>query len=114
MSASAEYVEYIKELLGSFPDLQTKKFFGGVALRSAHLGEETQFATILGDVLYFVVDDITRPKFEAKGMEAFSYEKKDKTVIVRKWFTAPEELFEDETMMTEWAMQALEAAMRSK
>jgi DNA transformation protein len=114
MSASAEYVEYIKELLGGFPDLQTKKYFGGVALRSAHLGKDIQFATILGDVLYFVVDDITRSKYKAKGLKPFSYDKQDKTVVVQKWYTAPEELFEDEVLMKEWAMEALEASMRSK
>ena len=114
MSASAEYVTYIKELLGNFPSLSSKKYFGGVSLRSDHLGTDVQFATILGDVLYFVVDDETRPKYEAKGMKPFSYDKQDKTVMVRKWFTAPEELFEDEKLMNEWAMEALESAMRTR
>jgi DNA transformation protein len=114
MGASAEYIEYIKELLGGFPDLTTKKFFGGVAFRSAWFGNDTQFGVVLGDVLYFVVDDETRPSYEAKGMKPFSYDKKDKTVIVKKWFEAPEALFDDEELMKEWAMQALEAAVRSK
>ncbi len=114
MGASAEYVEYIKELLGDFPELITKKYFGGVAFRSSHLGKDKQFAVVLGDTLYFVVDDQTRPQYEAKGMKPFSYDKKDKTVTVKKWFTAPEELFEDEIQMREWAMQALEASVRSK
>jgi len=114
MSASTEYVEYIKDLLSEFPELVVKKYFGGVALRSSWLGKDTQFATILGDVLYFVVDDTTRPNFEAKGMEPFSYEKQGKTVIVKKWYAAPEELFEDLDLMQEWAMEALHAAVRSK
>ncbi len=113
MGASAEYVEYIKELLGDFPELTVKKYFGGVAFRSSYFGKDTQFATILGDVLYFVVDDITRPEFIAKGMKPFSYDKQDKTVIVKKWFSAPEELFDDEELMREWAMEALEASVRS-
>jgi DNA transformation protein len=113
MSASAEYVEYIKELLGGFPDLTTKKYFGGVAFRSAWFGNDTQFGVILGDVLYFVVDNETRSKYENKGMTPFSYEKQNKTVIVNKWFTAPEELFDDAELMKVWAMEALEAAVRS-
>ncbi len=113
MGASAEYVEYIRELLGEFPDLTTKKYFGGIAFRSSWFGKDTQFATILGDVLYFVVDDETRPKYEAKGMKPFSYDKKDKVVVVKKWFSAPEALFDDEALMKEWAMEALEAAVRS-
>ena len=119
MRASAEYVEYIKELLGGFPELTTKKYFGGVAFRSSYFGSDTQFGVVLGDVLYFVVDDETRPKYEEKNMTPFSYDKKsydkkDKVVIVRKWYTAPEELFDDEELMKEWAMEALETAVRTK
>ncbi len=113
MSASAEYVEYIKELLSGFPDLTTQKYFGGVAFRSSWLGKDTQFGVILDDVMYFVVNDETRPNYEEKGMKPFSYDKKDKTVIVKKWFAAPEELFDDAELMREWAMEALEAAVRS-
>jgi DNA transformation protein len=113
MAASAEYVEYIKELLGEFPELTTKKYFGGVAFRSSWFGKDTQFGVVLGDVLYFVVDDETRSKYEEKGMKPFSYDKKDKTVIVKKWFTAPEALFDDAELMNDWAMEALEAAVRS-
>jgi DNA transformation protein len=114
MSASAEYVEYVRDLLSDFSDLRCKKYFGGVAFRSDQLGEDTQFAVILNDVLYFVVDDTTRPKYQAKGMEPFRYEKKSGTIEVRKWFAAPEELFEDEKLMTEWAKEALETATRLK
>jgi len=52
MPVSAEYVEYIKELLSGFPEYTTKKYFGGVAFRSSCLGEDTQFAVILSDILY--------------------------------------------------------------
>ena len=114
MSASAEYVEYIRDLLSSFSDLTTKKYFGGVAFRSDQLGVDTQFAVVLNDVLYFVVDDVTRIKFISKGMEPFRYDKKTGTVEVKKWYTVPEELFEDAELMTQWAKEALEAAVTSK
>jgi len=117
MSASAEYVEYVRDLLlggQGFSDLRTKKYFGGVAFRSDQLGTDTQFAVILNDVLYFVVDNSTRPLYQAKNMNPFSYDKKTGKVIVEKWYTAPEELFEDAEMMNEWAQQALTAAVNLK
>ncbi len=114
MSASDEYVEYVRDLLIGFSDLRTKKYFGGVAFRSDQLGIDTQFAVILNDVLYFVVDDETRPNYVAKGMEPFRYDKKTGTVEVKKWYTAPEELFEDEELMEQWAREALAAAVRQK
>ncbi|RUM75800.1 MAG: TfoX domain containing protein [Sulfurovum sp.] len=113
MSVSSEYVEYISDLLSEFTDLTTKNFFGGKAFCSSQLGKETQFAMVINDVLYFVVDDITRPKYEAIGMQAFSYDKKTGTVMVKKYYTVPEELFEDAEKMTQWALEALETAVRS-
>lgn len=114
MSASAEYVAYIRDLLTGFSDLTSRKFFGGIAFRSSALGEDVQFAMVINDVLYFVVDDISRPEYQARGMQPFSYEKKTGVVTVRKYYAAPEELFEDERLMNQWAQRALQAAMRLK
>lgn len=97
-----------------FSGLSTKKYFGGIAFRSDKLGVDTQFAVILNDVLYFVVDDSTRPNYIKKGMKPFCYDKKTGTVEVKKWYTAPEELFEDAEMMNEWANEALQSAVRQR
>ena len=115
MAASEEFIEYVRDLLSGFSDLTVKKYFGGIAFRSSQLGIDTQFAVILNDVLYFVVDDSTRPKYIEKGMQPFSYDKKNgKTIIVKKWYTAPEALFDDEEYMLEWAQEALAVAVKSK
>ena len=114
MAASEEYVEFIRDCLSGFSDLRTKKYFGGVAFRSDQLGVDAQFGVILGDVLYFVVDDQSRPKYVDKGMQPFRYDKKDKTVEVRKWFSVPDALFDDQDEMMRWALEALEAAVRLK
>jgi len=114
MSVSAEYIGYIQDLLEEMPNITTRNFFGGVALRSGLSGKDTQFAMIINDILYFVVDDLSRPKYEEKGMQAFQYEKKTGTVKVRKYYTAPEELFENKEKMIIWAREALETANRLK
>ena len=124
MAVSAEYLAYIQDLLCDLPDLSSKTFFGGKSLRSSYYEnqngelceqlEDTQFAMIINDVLYFVVDDISRPKYEKLGMTPFQYEKKTGTVYVRKYYTAPEECFEDQDVMLEWAKEALQTANRLK
>jgi len=124
MAVSAEYLAYIQDLLCDLPGLSSKTFFGGKSLRSSYYenqnGElrdqlkDTQFAMIINDVLYFVVDDITRPKYEKLGMTSFQYEKKTGIVNVRKYYTAPEECFEDQDVMLEWAKEALQTANRLK
>ena len=51
MPVSAEFVDFIKDLLVDTPSLNTKKFFGGISLRS----DDLQFAMLLNDTLYFVL-----------------------------------------------------------
>ncbi|MEB8433824.1 TfoX/Sxy family protein [Cocleimonas sp. KMM 6892] len=124
MSVSAEYLAYIQDLLCDVPDVSVKAFFGGKSLRSRYRVspegeyqeqlEEIQFAMIIDDVLYFVVDDQSRPKYETLGMTPFEYEKKTGAVKVRKYYTAPESCFEDQDVMHEWAKEALQAASRSQ
>jgi len=106
MSASPEFIEYVKELFIPLGHLTEGKFFGGFAFKSG----SKQFAMIMGNTLYFCVNDKTRPMYEEKGMEPFSYSTKKGIVNVRKYFSAPEELFENPEQLVEWANQAIESA----
>ena len=106
MSASPEFIEYVKELFIPLGSLKDGKFFGGFAFKSG----TKQFAMIMGNTLYFCVNEQTRPKYEAIGMEPFSYSTKKGIVNVRKYFSAPEDLFEDQEKLIEWANEAIKSA----
>ena len=106
MSASPEFIEYVRELLVPLGTLKDGKFFGGFAFKSG----SKQFAMIMGNTLYFCVNDQTRPKYEALGMEPFSYSTKKGRVRVNKYFSVPEELFEDQEQLVEWASEAVRSA----
>lgn len=108
MSASPEFVEYVRELFAPLGTLEDGKFFGGFAFKSG----TRQFAMIMGNTLYFCVNDKTRPKYESKGMEPFSYSTKRGLVKVKKYYSAPEELFEDQEKLVEWANEAIESAYK--
>ena len=69
MSASKELIEYIMELLEPVAAIEGSKFFGGYGIKNY----ATQFAMIMGNSLYFVVDDSTRHKYEKLSMKPFSY-----------------------------------------
>ncbi len=64
----------------------------------------------MGNTLYFCVNEQTRPKYEAKGMEPFSYSTNKGIVNVKKYFSAPEELFENQEQLIEWAHEAIQSA----
>lgn len=105
MSASKEFVSHVRELLSPIGKLSDGMFFGGHALK--HDGR--QFAMIMGNTLYFRVNDQTRPAYMAKGSKPFSYPTKVRRVEVRTYFAAPEELLESKTELVVWARQAIDA-----
>ena len=106
MSASPEFIEYVKELFIPLGSLEKGMFFGGFAFKY----DTKQFAMIMSNTLYFCVNDQTRPKYETKGMEPFSYSTKRGIVKVKRYYSVPEELFEDQEQLILWAKEAIESA----
>lgn len=106
MSANPEFIEYVRELFLPLGTLDEGKFFGGYAFKSG----SKQFAMIMKDTLYFCVNDKSRPKYEEIGMEPFSYLTKKGRVKVKKYYSAPAELFEDQEQLIEWANEAIDSA----
>ena len=110
MTASAEYTEYVLEFLQALGPIQTGRFFGGVGISTGAL----QFAMIMGNSLYFVVDEDTRKKYEQAGMQPFSYITKKGRVQVRKYFELPEDVLTDSEQLRQWASEALRVAGKTK
>lgn len=110
MTASIEYTEYVLEHLAPVGSLHTGRFFGGVGISSGAI----QFAMIMGNSLYFVVDEITRKKYEQMGMQPFSYLSKKGRVQVRKYFELPEEVLTDPAQLRIWADEAMSVAHKTK
>ena len=110
MTASAEYTEYVLELLEPIGRVRTSRFFGGAGISIG----SAQFAMIMGNSLYFVVDDNTRPKYEAAGMAPFSYLTKKGRIQVRRYFELPEEILTDPQALKLWADEAIQLAAEEK
>lgn len=110
MTASIEYTEYVLEHLTRVGSLQTGRFFGGVGISNGAI----QFAMIMGNSLYFVVDEGTRKKYEQVGMQPFSYLTKKGRVQVRKYYEVPEDVLTDPAQLRIWADEAMSAAHKTK
>ena len=110
LTASAEYTEYVLELLAPIGPVQTGRFFGGVGISNG----AGQFAMIMGNSLYFAVDEDTRTKYEKGGMPAFSYLTKKGRVQVRKYFELPEDVLTDPEQLRLWANEAMHVAGKTK
>lgn len=103
MSASQEFVSYIRDQLTSLGPLSERMFFGGHAFKL----RGDQFAMVMGYTLYLRVSTATRPEFERRGSTPFSFATKKGRVQVRKFYSVPEEVLEDAALLTEWARKAV-------
>jgi DNA transformation protein len=109
-AGSNHYVEYLLELLTPLGNPTSKSFFGGVAL----VFGATQFAMVMGNELYFVVDDSSRPSYERMGSSCFSYATKKRRVEVRKYYTVPAEVIEDQDRLVALARESIRVASSLK
>jgi DNA transformation protein len=105
---SEEFVHYVLDALKSVGAIQAGRFFGGVGISDGHV----QFAMIMGNSVYCVVDDRTRPLYEALGMQPFSYTTKKGRVQVRKYYELPEDVLSDSGELKQWIRQSIDAATR--
>jgi DNA transformation protein len=82
--------------------------FGGVGI----YGGEFFFALIADDTLYFKVDELTRPDFEARGMDPFRPYGEDGETM--HYYRVPDDLLEDSEMLGQWAEKAILVARRAR
>lgn len=110
MAASTEFVQYVRDLLAPLGEMKDGRFFGGHAFKR----EGLQFAMVMGNTLYFCVNDETRDKYKAHDMTPFSYGTRKGRVQVRKYYTVPEHLFDDQDALVEWAREAINSARNGR
>jgi DNA transformation protein len=106
MPVSRQYVEYVLDQLESFGPVVSKRMFGGIGLYS----DELFFGLIDNDILYFKVDDLTRPaylKAKSKGFDPYG----DGNASLN-YYSVPVKVLEDHDKLKDWAATAVEAARR--
>jgi DNA transformation protein and related proteins len=106
----SELAEHVMELLAPLGAIDAKRFFGGIGIRQ----EAVLFAMIMDETLYFRVDAESRPRYEAAGCQAFTYDTKTGSRAIEGFYTAPEDLFDEPSEMRDWARGAVAAALRVK
>jgi DNA transformation protein len=109
MPPSTEYTDYILELLEPLGSVRSSRFFGGVGLAY----DAVQFAMIMENTLYFVVDDDTRQPYEVAGMQPFSYLTKKGRIQVRRYVELPEDVLTDPEQLRHWAREAIRVARKT-
>jgi DNA transformation protein len=109
MAVSPTYRAFVLDQPGRVAvNVRARSMFGGVGIYA----EEVFFALIDDDILYFKVDDVTRPDFEARGMGPFRPFGDDGEVM--QYYQVPEDMLEDLQELRAWTERALMVARRAK
>ena len=103
-----DFVAYIVDLMRSIGPVNAKSMFGGHGIYL----DGVMFGLVADSVLYFKVDKELERQFKARGLEAFTYNKKGKE-IKTSYYQAPEETLENDEEMNVWANKAYGAALRA-
>jgi DNA transformation protein len=108
-SEEKEFVSYIVELMQSIGPVNARPMFGGFGI----FLDKLMFGLVADSILYLKVDQDTRPDFEARDLEAFSYVKNNKSYNM-SYYQAPEEALENPEDMATWANRAYAVALAAK
>ncbi len=103
-----KYIDFLLEWLAPLGLITARAMFGGHMVYRGGI----PFALVAGGVLYLKVDDQTRPRFEALGLEPFRpYEDRSE---VMQYYPPPPEFFDNADAMREWGGEAVEVGRRAQ
>jgi DNA transformation protein len=108
MAISAEYRDFIAELLAPLGPVSLRRMFGGAG---AFHGD-VMFGLVFQDTLYFKVDDTTRGAYEAAGMGPFTYHARSRERSLGFW-QVPDTLLDEPDELCRWARAAVDVALRA-
>jgi len=109
MTVTPSFRSFILEQLGrTVQGIRARSMFGGVGI----YGGELFFGLIDDDVVYFKVDDSTRPDYESRGMDPFRPFGEEGEVM--QYYRVPDDLLEDAEALGQWAEQAIMVARRAR
>ncbi|MBK8326822.1 MAG: TfoX/Sxy family protein [Moraxellaceae bacterium] len=105
----SDYVVFVLDTLRLLAPVSAKAMFGGYGI----FKHGVMFALVIQDVLYLKASADTKTAFEAKGLVPFSYQKQGK-ICYLNYYQCPEEAFDDEELMYDWAYKSYQLALRLK
>ncbi|MCB9493128.1 MAG: TfoX/Sxy family protein [Epsilonproteobacteria bacterium] len=108
-SIDNDYVAYVLDLLAPLQNVTAKKMFGGYGIYK----DDTFFALIAYDTLYFKVNDTTRIDYENHESFPFTYDGKNGQVSLHYW-SVPASILENEEALIDWANKAIQVALEAK
>jgi len=108
MTMSAEFRDYILDLLAPIGPLSARRMFGGGGL----FMDGRMFALIADDVLYFKVDAGNAPEYDRYRAPAFTYQRGGKLHSL-SYREVPVDILDNDEYLCVWATHAQQVARRA-
>lgn len=105
----SDYVIFVLDTLRLLAPVSAKAMFGGYGI----FKNGVMFALVVQDVLYLKTSADSKIAFENKGLVPFCYQKQGKTCHLN-YYQCPEEAFDDEEVMYDWAYKSYQLALLLK
>jgi DNA transformation protein and related proteins len=106
---TSEYVDYILDLLSPRGNIRARKMFSGYGVYK----DNTFFALIIKDTIYFKISDSDRSTYESFGSQPLSFTKKNGKLITMSYWQVPMDILENQNKLTPLVERSLRAAMQS-
>ena len=103
------FAELLCDLLAPLGVIIIKPMFSG----SGVYADGQFFALIFDGKLYLKSDASTAARYDAEGLQPFSYTAKSK-LVTTSYRQAPERLYDDPDEMLEWAREAVSVAAKAQ
>lgn len=100
------YLENIQEILSEVIEYENKKMFGA----HSFVKDTATFGFVKDEKFYFRVNDDTKEKYISASSEQFN-PMKNKGM---PYYTVPEKIQKDKSLLKEWAIEAFEVALTHK
>ncbi len=108
MAVKKEYLDFVMEWLAPLGEITSRSMMGGCVLYC----DGVVFALIAANTLYLKVDDVTRPRYEARGLLPFR-PFPDRAEVMQ-YYTPPVEFFEDTEVIADWGRAAVDVGRRAQ
>lgn len=106
MAVSPEFRAFVEDQIGRVEPVRSRPMFGGLGLYSG----DRFFGVVDDDLVYFKVDDATRPRYVKRRMKPFD----PMGSPMNGYWQVPPDIIEDADELASWVRDALAVADRAK
>jgi DNA transformation protein len=107
MPVTPSYRDYVADQLSALGQVAIKRMFGGNGLYF----DGRMFGLIDDDIVYFRVDDATRPEFVMRGMAPLRPVRSEPDKVSQNYYQLPGDVLDDRDELVVWARRAIRAAL---